>query len=136
GVGDGPLVHGPDVNIRPDGPDRVLLHHDRFDGQLGDREEMSPGHPLVRDLIAAGTHLMPALARATTVDVRIGIRAITADGHPSAGPLTALPGYVEAVTHSGVTLGPLLGRLLAAEILTGTRSSLLATFHPDRFPRD
>jgi glycine/D-amino acid oxidase-like deaminating enzyme len=36
-------------------------------------------------------------------------------------------------THSGVTLGPLLGRLAADEILGGSPSALLAAFRPDRF---
>ena len=131
----GPLLHALDVNIRPDGLGRVLLHHDGVDTRLGDRDEVSPADPLVRDLVAAATRVVPALAAATTLDARVGVRPITADGHPSAGPLSALPGYVEAVTHSGVTLGPLLGHLLATEVLTGDRSPLLTTFHPDRFSR-
>jgi glycine/D-amino acid oxidase-like deaminating enzyme len=39
------------------------------------------------------------------------------------------------VTHSGVTLGPLIGRLLAQEILTGEVEPVAAPFRPDRFPR-
>ncbi len=39
-----------------------------------------------------------------------------------------MPGYYEAVTHSGITVGPVIGRLLAEEILTGTRDELLADF--------
>jgi len=38
-------------------------------------------------------------------------------------------------THSGVTLGPLLGRLLADEIVRGAPSAMLAPFRPDRFAR-
>jgi glycine/D-amino acid oxidase-like deaminating enzyme len=44
-----------------------------------------------------------------------------------------IPGYFEAVTHSGVTLGPLLGRLLAQTVATGQTDPLLAPFSPDRF---
>ena len=40
----------------------------------------------------------------------------------------------EAVTHSGITLGPLVGRLLAREMLTGEVDPLIAPFRPDRFP--
>jgi len=36
-------------------------------------------------------------------------------------------------THSGVTLGPLLGRLIADEIVRGTPSAMLGPFRPDRF---
>jgi glycine/D-amino acid oxidase-like deaminating enzyme len=38
------------------------------------------------------------------------------------------------VTHSGVTLGPLIGRLLAREILTSEVDPLIAPFRADRFP--
>jgi glycine/D-amino acid oxidase-like deaminating enzyme len=51
------------------------------------------------------------------------------------GALSQIPGYYEAVTHSGVTLGPLVGRLLACEILAGEVDPLIAPFRPDRFPQ-
>jgi glycine/D-amino acid oxidase-like deaminating enzyme len=35
-------------------------------------------------------------------------------------------------THSGVTLGPLLGRLIAGEIVGGTPSAALAPFRAER----
>ncbi|MFG2722441.1 hypothetical protein ACGFW5_29735 [Streptomyces sp. NPDC048416] len=38
-----------------------------------------------------------------------------------------------AVTPSGITLGPIIGRLLAAEILSGKRDEILADFRPERF---
>lgn len=44
-----------------------------------------------------------------------------------------MPGYYEAVSHSGITLGPVVGRLLASEILSGQRDKMLADFHPERF---
>lgn len=44
-----------------------------------------------------------------------------------------MPGYYEAVSHSGITLGPVIGRLLASEILSGKRDEMLADFHPERF---
>jgi glycine/D-amino acid oxidase-like deaminating enzyme len=35
--------------------------------------------------------------------------------------------------HSGVTLGPLIGQLLAQEILQGSPSPLLSSFRASRF---
>ena len=46
-----------------------------------------------------------------------------------------MPGYYEAVSHSAITLGPLIGRLLASEILSGRTHGMLADFRPERFPR-
>ena len=48
-----------------------------------------------------------------------------------------VPGFANAwmlATHSGMTLGPLLGRLIADEIVGGAPSPMLAPFRPDRFP--
>ena len=68
------------------------------------------------------------------MEARFGMRPVPADGHSCVGALSAIPGYFEAVTHSGVTLGPLIGRLLAREILTGEVDPLIAPFRADRFP--
>lgn len=129
------LIHTPSVNLRPDGPGRVLLHHNSFDAQLGERREIAMDDLLVRSLIAAAVKVVPVLEGAAIHDARIGVRPITSDGYPSVGALPAMTGYYEAVTHSGVTLGPLLGRLVADEVLNGRVDPILATFRPGRFQR-
>jgi glycine/D-amino acid oxidase-like deaminating enzyme len=55
------------------------------------------------------------------------------DGYPSVGSVPAIPGYFEAITHSGVTLAPLIGRSLAAELLGQPPDALFAPYRPDRF---
>ncbi|GAA1634028.1 NAD(P)/FAD-dependent oxidoreductase [Georgenia ruanii] len=62
-----------------------------------------------------------------------GVRPIPSDGFPRVGAVESVPGYFEAVTHNGAIFGPLLGRLLAAEIATGEQSPLLASYRPARF---
>jgi glycine/D-amino acid oxidase-like deaminating enzyme len=55
------------------------------------------------------------------------------DGVTVAGPV---PGYANAwtiVTHSGITMGPLLGRLIAEEMIGGATDPRLAGFRPERF---
>jgi glycine/D-amino acid oxidase-like deaminating enzyme len=59
-------------------------------------------------------------------------RAITADGLPVVGRVIGLPGLYVATMHSGVTLAPLIGRLVTEEILDGSRSGLLQPFTVDR----
>jgi glycine/D-amino acid oxidase-like deaminating enzyme len=56
-----------------------------------------------------------------------------ADRLPIVGPVPGLDGLYLAVTHSGVTLAPVLGRLIADEIATGDQAWLLAPFRPARF---
>jgi glycine/D-amino acid oxidase-like deaminating enzyme len=37
------------------------------------------------------------------------------------------------VTHSGVTLAPILGRYVTQEVMSGSRIEALAPFRPERF---
>lgn len=129
----GRLIHTPHVNVRPDGPGYVLLHHDSVDAKLTD-DFAGMEDPLCAELLERARRVFPALAEAEVVEARFGLRPVPADGHSCVGALYEIPGYYEAVTHSGVTLGPLVGRLLSREILTGQVDPLIAPFRPDRFP--
>ena len=64
---------------------------------------------------------------------QVAWRPIPGDGFPSVGGVGGLAGYYEAVTHSGITLGPVIGRLLAMEIVDRTIDPLVAGYRPDRF---
>lgn len=126
------LMHTPRVNVRPDGPGYVLLHHDSVDEKLTD-DFAGMEDPLCAELLERARRVLPALAEGEVVEARFGLRPVPADGHSCVGALSGVPGYYEAVTHSGVTLGPLVGRLLAREVLTGEVDPLIAPFRPDRF---
>ena len=66
-------------------------------------------------------------------EVKIGIRPVPLDGMPVIGAVPGLVGAYTAIMHSGVTLGPFVGQLLASEILDGYESPLLKLFRPVRF---
>jgi glycine/D-amino acid oxidase-like deaminating enzyme len=127
------LMHTPRINVRPDGPGYVLLHHDSVDELLTD-DFAGIEDPLCAEILERARLVLPALEEAEVVEARFGMRPVPADGHSCVGALSGIPGYYEAVTHSGVTLGPLIGRLLAREILTGEIDPLIAPFRADRFP--
>lgn len=63
----------------------------------------------------------------------IGLRPTPADGFPAVGPVPGVGGLFLAATHSGITLAPAIGAMLAREVLTGTADPLLAPYRPDRF---
>jgi glycine/D-amino acid oxidase-like deaminating enzyme len=136
GVGGHPvrrILHLPGFNLRPDGHHRLLLQDATLDDQLAGRTSVAATDPLVVDLIERSRALVPTIGHAPVTAVRVGLRPIPRDGLSCVGADGGLRGYFEAVTHSGVTLGPLLGRLLAREILTGEVDPLLTPFRPDRF---
>ena len=66
-------------------------------------------------------------------NIRIGVRPIPIDGFPVVGDIQGYKGLFIAVMHSGVTLAPLIGQLLASEMLQLTKSPLLKSFRPSRF---
>jgi glycine/D-amino acid oxidase-like deaminating enzyme len=137
--GDSPLhrtVETDAVSMRPDGPGRVFLSPDD-DPRL---REMPAGplpldDPLVTQAMADAARAVPALAGARPVEALIGARPIPPDWLPIVGPVAGMAGYWEAVTHSGVTLAPFLGRVLASELMGGPRAALLESFRPQRFAR-
>jgi glycine/D-amino acid oxidase-like deaminating enzyme len=55
------------------------------------------------------------------------------DERPMVGALPGVDGFYVVVSHSGVTLGPLWGRVTAAEILDGALDPRLAPYRPARF---
>ena len=55
------------------------------------------------------------------------------DEKPVVGAISGLDGFYVVVSHSGVTLGPLWGRIAAAEVLDGTIDPRLAPYRPARF---
>jgi glycine/D-amino acid oxidase-like deaminating enzyme len=60
-------------------------------------------------------------------------RAMPADRLPIIGPMPGLESLYLPVTPSGVTLAPILGRLVAAEIAEKVPERLLEPMRPGRF---
>ena len=75
---------------------------------------------------------LEALARACTV--RIGVRPVPVDDRTIIGPVPRVRGLYVIATHSGVTLGPYLGRLAAEELTSGEMPAALAPFPLRPFP--
>ncbi len=63
----------------------------------------------------------------------IGWRPLPEDGFPVIGFPRGTPNIYVAVMHSGITLAPLVGRLVASEILDDVRVDLLEPYRLSRF---
>jgi glycine/D-amino acid oxidase-like deaminating enzyme len=64
------------------------------------------------------------------LSVRVGMRPMPTDGHPVIGPLPTVRGAYVAVMHSGVTLAPVAGRLVAEEVVRGVEAPELRGCRP------
>jgi glycine/D-amino acid oxidase-like deaminating enzyme len=79
--------------------------------------------------------VLPGLDRVGVEKMTQGFRPLPADGFPIVGFAPGRADIYLTVMHSGVTLGPLVGELAAAEILDGVRAEPLAPYRPERFAR-
>lgn len=125
------ILVSPDGELRQDAQGRIIaptaLSHQ---GDASDAVTALAGH-------AADVALIRLRALLPEADLRIdrvlmAHLPVAVDGLPVIGP-TRFAGLYIAAMHSGVTLGPLVGALVADELLRGTVSPLLASFRPDRF---
>jgi len=127
-----PLLNGlvvtPEMELRQTVEGRLLAATD-FD-------DTEPGN----DAAAAAAALFDAVRRTIRSNVpivpefhRIGHRPIPRDGFPAVGRAAGIAGLYLAVTHSGITLAPAIGRFAADEILSGRRDPLLVPYEPARF---
>jgi glycine/D-amino acid oxidase-like deaminating enzyme len=123
-----PRSTGPPVHLRQR-PDGSVLVGERTQETVA----ADPSGEHARALLAQAARFFPAL-RGVPVRRRIlAWRAMPADRLPIVGPVPWLDTLYVAVTHSGVTVAPALGRLVALEVATGEPDGRLAPFRPGRF---
>ena len=84
-------------------------------------------------LLRMGSKYLPALADAEVHETTLGWRPMPKDGWPIVGFAESNRDVYVAVTHSGITFGPLLGQLIATEILDGVAVELLSPYRLGRF---
>jgi glycine/D-amino acid oxidase-like deaminating enzyme len=125
------VIHPSGIAIRPDGDGRVFLLARGVEPAL--RESGRATRQLGEEVKRLAAQVVPGLAGASVVEARVGQRPVPVDGFPVVGPASDTDGYYEAVTHSGITLGPLIGRSLAGEIVHRQIDPLISPFRASRF---
>jgi len=90
---------------------------------------------VVAALLAEAEKVMEGNPKLEIASIGVGGKPIPGDGEPVIGALKAIPGYYVVFSHSGATLGLIVGELLAYEIATGSEHPMLATFRPERFAK-
>ncbi|WP_327392710.1 FAD-binding oxidoreductase [Streptomyces sp. NBC_01186] len=126
----GAILATPGVDLRPAPGGRVCAISWAVDGLLDPSAETAV--PAGADLLAHCAEVLPALRTGSLAGLRVGVRPVPEDGLPLVGPHPEAPGLYTVVTHSGVTLAPLLGLLAAREISSGVVAGELEPYRPDR----
>ncbi|WP_115788893.1 NAD(P)/FAD-dependent oxidoreductase [Arthrobacter silvisoli] len=131
------VLNTPRVAVRPMPDGRLVLDADWAEQTVVTEEDGSFTVPeeSVQGLLDEASKVLAGNPRLTAQRVGAGLKPIPGDGEPVVGPVPAIAGLHAVFTHSGATLGLILGELLAEEILTGTLSPVLKSFRLDRFDR-
>ncbi|GAA1034968.1 FAD-binding oxidoreductase [Virgisporangium ochraceum] len=126
------MVHAPDVNLRPEGAGRILVRSEEFDDAVALDDPLDPVPEVGKELLARAVRYLPGLSGAAIEGARVAVRSVPGDGLPAVGPVPGRAGLYLVVSHSGGTMGPLLGRLAALEIAHGETDPRLEPFRPGR----
>ena len=124
------VVHAPGIHLRSDATGGLRLGAEDVDTLASNSGSPSALGEL---LLERAARVFPAARQLKVAERRMGVRPIPGDKHTIAGCIPGLANAWMIATHSGITLGPLLGRLVADEIVRGTPSPMLAPFRPERF---
>ena len=126
-MADGSLV-GTDAPAPPDRPEHAAIRAAAGDFPSEALRELHGNRILTR--IAS---VLPAAKDARLERLTLGFRPMPTDDLPVVGPIPGAPDVYVSVTHSGVTLAPILGRYVTQEIFDGDRVDDLAPYRPERF---
>ncbi len=121
------LVMAPELHLRQAADGRIVASAG-FDG--GDPADEAPAAAALFDALKGMIDGGASLALASHA---IGRRPIPADGLPAVGAVDGIAGLHVAVMHSGITLAPVIGRLVADEIVNDRCHPLLEPYNPGRF---
>jgi glycine/D-amino acid oxidase-like deaminating enzyme len=127
------VLHTPHANVRPDGAGRLMIVSREVDEQTRINSPASEVLDTARLGMRSAARLFPSLAGAPVEAARLGVRAMPKDAYPVVGPIPGVRGYYVVVSHSAITLSPLLGLIVADEVARGRTDRRLASFRPDRF---
>lgn len=127
------IVHAPRVYARPAWNGGLLLEANDLDAST----DMATPRAILRtqanELLTRAQDIVPALTQAQISEARRCVRPMPVDGFPLIGWRRS--GLYVAVTHSGITLAPLLAELIAYELATGNCVDALSGFRLDRTSR-
>ena len=125
------VVHTPTVNMRPAWDGGMRLES----GEINDLVDLSTPPEeidlLGRALLDRAERLLAGFT-ASAARRQLCVRPLPIDGHPVVGVLPELGNAYLAVSHSGITLAPVLAELIAADVL-GRSPEELAPYRPTRF---
>ncbi len=125
--------HMDDLDVRPDGAGRLMIHKISVDSTVTEMQPLDPAGEQASLLLEAVQKVLPAVRKGDMESIRTIVRPIPSDNLTCSGWIPGVEGYYVAVTHSGVSIAPHLGKAVAQEVVGGQAHESLTDFRPDRF---
>jgi glycine/D-amino acid oxidase-like deaminating enzyme len=125
----GRVLNGPMGSLKQDPDGRIVTGPDYRPRANGKDVSQAYGEQLLAD----AAKVLPALGGAKLERMTVGYVPIPIDTHPIVGACADPANLYVALTMSGVTMSPLMGRLAASEIVTGVPADILSPYRPARF---
>lgn len=122
--------------IRPNPNGGLRLGANDTDGMVGEHSGDAELERAARVLLDRAGAVIPKFPGAEILDrcrLKLGIRAMPADGQSVIGPILGVDGLILVMTHSGITLAPALAGLIADHVASGDWPRELEPFSFDRF---
>jgi glycine/D-amino acid oxidase-like deaminating enzyme len=128
----GRVLTTPRLNVRPDGGGRLVLQALELDGSADPALPAAGDGHIAQEFLARLRQVLRGGESTELEAIRVGQRPIPLDGLTVAGRVDEGGRLYVLVTHSGVTLAPLLARLSADEIVHDSENDILRPFRPHR----
>jgi glycine/D-amino acid oxidase-like deaminating enzyme len=124
------------AHVRETADGGLLIAADDADGRILEDASEESVRRAAFDILERVRGIIPEFPGGACLDdcrLGVGVRPVPTDGLTIAGPMPSATGLHLAVTHSGVTLAPALGALIADSVETGNPAPRLAPFGLGRF---
>jgi glycine/D-amino acid oxidase-like deaminating enzyme len=126
-----PLLRTYIHNIKQTPVGTIVIGATRESGTLATSTTISG----TKEILSWACRLIPALADLRLLRSWAGIRPVPPDGYPIIGPVDGLEHMLVAVMHRGVTLAPIVGRVLIDLITLGRTDHDITPYRLSRFDR-
>jgi glycine/D-amino acid oxidase-like deaminating enzyme len=127
------VIHTPGLNLRPGAGHHTVLQALDLNSDVDPSNPPAPNGEIANTIARRLSALLLNPNQVPEIDLRVGFRSLPADGNTIAGYTSERSRVYCVVSHGGITLAPLLGRLVATEIVADQAQDLLQPFRPTRF---
>ncbi len=114
----------------------LRLGADDIDGKIAENQSPENLREAAIELLIRAKRIIPGFVGESCIDecrLGVGIRPYPEDGMSLVGPLPGSTGLHVIATHSGVSLAPILGSLMAEAIVSGELPERLQPFSLERY---